>query len=84
MPNILTPNGDGRNDALAVDLPGAWTLEVFDRWGRRVFTTGPGAYRSGVWGGQGGGQGVGAGTYFYLLTRPADGRRLKGWVEVVR
>ncbi len=80
VPNILTPNADGRNDALPLDLPGDWTLEVFDRWGRRRWASGAGAYRSGEWGGQGGA----AGTYYYLLTRPADGRQLKGWVEVVK
>lgn len=78
-PNVITPNHDGRNDGLPLDWPGAWTLEIFDRWGRRRWQSAPGAYRSGEWQGQN----AAPGTYFYLFTRPADGRRRKGWVQVV-
>lgn len=77
MTNIITPNGDGRNETLEIDTSGPWTLEVFDRWGRRVWSSPAGGYAN-DWHGQGGG----AGSYFYLLSCPTDGRHLKGWVQV--
>ncbi len=89
LPNILTPDGDGRNDAFRVEAPGPWTLRVYNRWGRQVWQSAPGAYAT-EWAGQG----VPAGTYYYLLTRPAtpagggaaatEAASYKGWVEVVR
>lgn len=40
MPNVLTPNNDGKNDFLVIEgierFPGS-TLEVWDRWGKSVF-----------------------------------------------
>lgn len=83
LPNVVTPNGDGRNDGLVVDEPGAWTLDVYSRWGRRVWSSGPGTYRSGAWPAAAE-PALAAGLYYYHLTRPADGRRLRGWVQLVR
>ncbi|HPF89517.1 MAG TPA: gliding motility-associated C-terminal domain-containing protein [Flavobacteriales bacterium] len=42
LPNAFTPNGDGINDELLVGMdctPTAFELELFDRWGHRVFHT---------------------------------------------
>ena len=43
MPNAFTPNGDGRNDTYGISNPYAIadliSLEIFDRWGGRVFMT---------------------------------------------
>jgi gliding motility-associated-like protein len=43
LPNAFTPNGDGRNDDFGIDNPYVMTdfisLEVFDRWGNRMFFT---------------------------------------------
>ena len=82
--NVVTPNADGRNDGLTVELPGQWTLEVYSRWGRRVWASAPGGYESGTWPTAAEAADLPASTYFYHLTRPADGRRLRGWVQVVR
>jgi gliding motility-associated-like protein len=40
IPNAFTPNGDGVNDYFFVQAPGMEIagLDVFDRWGRRVYS----------------------------------------------
>jgi gliding motility-associated-like protein len=39
IPNVFSPNGDGINDFFDVLVPPttAYSLAIFDRWGRRVF-----------------------------------------------
>ena len=76
VPNIITPNGDHRNEyfRLGPDCPPRF--QVFSRWGQQVFDS-P-TYRD-DWNATGQPDGV----YYYLITYP-DGHRLKGWVEVVR
>lgn len=41
VPNVFSPNGDGANDELNVSGANfkAFSLRVFDRWGREVFST---------------------------------------------
>ena len=79
VPNIVTPNGDGLNDVFRVlaPAPRALRLQVFDRWGRRVY--GNDDYR-GEWPGE---PRPPAGVYYYLLHDTTYGRRYRGWVEVV-
>ena len=40
VPNVITPNGDGFNDAFVPQLEGDFVsleMEIFDRWGRKVY-----------------------------------------------
>ena len=40
VPNVITPNGDGINDIFEPQLEGEFIsmeMEIFDRWGRRVY-----------------------------------------------
>jgi gliding motility-associated-like protein len=78
IPNIITPNNDGVNDLFVIKglPPGAWSLEMFNRWGRQVYQT---ATYQADWGSQ-----AAPGLYYYLLRQAATGRSYKGWVEVVR
>ncbi len=67
MPNVFTPNGDGINDWLRpYHLSGVsrWRLEVWDRWGRKLFT---GAWNEGWNGHTPENQPAQEGVYFYLL-----------------
>ena len=80
-PNIITPNGDGRNDFFVMpDLPVDFCdhryagINIYSRWGQPVFQS---AERGFAWGGAGVG-----GIYYYLVTY-TDGRKFKGWVEGV-
>lgn len=82
IPNVITPNGDGKNDLFAVigldRYPGS-TLRVFNRWGSEVYQSED--YRN-DWGGSG----LNAGTYYYVLTAntPGGKQTFKGWVEIIR
>ncbi len=78
--NILTPDGDGRNDAFVVEnlvrYPGTG-LRVYNRWGGEVFRADD--YRN-DWRAEG----LAAGLYYWRLTAPGAPQLYKGWVQVVR
>ncbi|MCF2493786.1 DUF7948 domain-containing protein [Dyadobacter chenhuakuii] len=73
LANVITPNGDGKNDLFIVPVLPA-SLEVFNRWGKSVYKT---ADYKNDWG-----KGIGNGTYFYVVDTP-QGNHCKGWVEVL-
>ena len=82
IPNVITPNGDGKNDLFVVigldRYPGS-TLRIFNRWGSEV-------YQSEDYHNDWGGSGLNAGTYYYVLTAntPTGKQTYKGWVEIIR
>ncbi|MET4074260.1 gliding motility-associated C-terminal domain-containing protein [Hymenobacter sp. UYCo722] len=76
IPNIITPNGDAKNQTFRLGPDCAAHLQVYSRWGQLVFDS-P-AYHD-DWSAPGQPDGV----YYYLLAYP-DGHRVKGWVEVRR
>jgi len=76
--NVITPDGDGRNDFFVVEnvaLYPANELVVLNRWGREV-------YRRKNYDNTWNGEELPAGTYFYQFT--SSSRTFKGWVEIVR
>ncbi|MET4107483.1 gliding motility-associated C-terminal domain-containing protein [Hymenobacter sp. UYP22] len=77
--NIITPNGDGKNDVLFIDNVALYprnTLTIFNRWGKQVYQTSN--YRN-TYGGQEQAQGV-----YYYMFKLEDGTSYKGWFEIVR
>ncbi len=92
LPNIFTPNGDGKNDVFTPKQGATFikkaTLRVFNRWGNKVYESSgdPGLNWKGV---ENGGKALSDGTYFYQVEveffglRP-DVRTFKGWVEIIR
>jgi gliding motility-associated-like protein len=78
IPNIITPNHDQVNDVFAPqNLPtGTWSLELYNRWGRRVYST---ANYQNNWGTE-----AASGLYFYRLQLVGSTRSFQGWLEVVR
>jgi gliding motility-associated-like protein len=62
IPNVITPNGDGRNDLFVIDAPEgvSFSLEVYNRWGLQLFYSS--AYDN-HWGGMN----LSSGTYYYVI-----------------
>jgi gliding motility-associated-like protein/uncharacterized repeat protein (TIGR01451 family) len=64
VPNVITPNGDGKNDVLkieGIELYKENTLAIFNRWGNEVYRS-AGNYQNN-WSGEG----LSEGTYYYVL-----------------
>lgn len=79
LPNIITPNNDGRNEtftAKSLNLYPNSTLKIFNRWGKEV-------YQSRNYQGDWKAEGLNSGTYYYLL-QTNSGKSFKGWVEVIK
>lgn len=78
IPNIITPNGDGKNDVLFIHglTEDNWELTILDRWGKQVYrTTG---YKN-DWAPKE----KSAQLYYYHLYHSSTGRSYKGWLEVI-
>jgi gliding motility-associated-like protein len=73
--NVVTPNGDGKNERFVIDkVREGWKIEIYDRYGNVQFKSDN--YQN-DWGD------VEVATYFYLLTSP-EGKTCKGWVQVLK
>lgn len=76
--NVLTPNSDGKNEAFFIENL-KWypenELKIYNRWGQEVFSASN--YQNNWDAGK-----VSGGTYYYVFK--ADGRKWKGWVEVLK
>jgi gliding motility-associated-like protein len=73
IPNVMTPNGDGKNDTFQISgIEGfrGSSLKVFDRWGKLVFEDDD--YKNN-WDGKDNADG----TYFFIFTR-SDGKVTTG------
>ena len=90
IPNAITPNGDGRNDAFIVDEllehPERYPqprLEIFNRWGELVYAAQP--YNNDWDGRSMSGADVPDGTYYYVLELDvARSVIMKGHLTVIR
>jgi gliding motility-associated-like protein len=83
IPNIFTPNGDGKNDVFEIkgleSFPGS-QLIIFNRWGNEV-------YRADNYLNDWNGSGLAEGTYYYVLNRKeraGNFTAFKGWVFLKR
>lgn len=74
IPNIFTPNGDGRNDTwdfANANLNGEFSVRVFNRYGNTIFSD---ENYKGNWSAEG----IPNGTYFYTIEIRNDNRVVKG------
>jgi gliding motility-associated-like protein len=83
IPNVITPNGDRKNDEFVIKGLGKFTsndLVIFNRWGDHVFEKK--GYKN-DWSGEG----LVAGTYFYVLSVidiNGNQTQFKGWIQIIR
>lgn len=67
MPNVFSPNGDGRNDAIKAILTGpylSYSLKIVNRYGEEIFTTNDPLK---AWDGRFNSQDQEIGVYYYLI-----------------
>jgi len=77
LPNIITPNGDGKNDTFKPFVAfQPINIKIFNRWGKQVFEQNN--YTEG-WGTDN----VPGGLYYYKIDSNS-GESWKGWLEVAR
>ncbi|MFN3404327.1 MAG: gliding motility-associated C-terminal domain-containing protein [Cytophagaceae bacterium] len=82
IPNLITPNNDGRNDTFVIkdvnSMPifsGA-TLDVFNRWGERV-------YKSKNYDNSWNAENIADGMYYYYLKTGCGSEEYKGWLHIL-
>jgi gliding motility-associated-like protein len=79
VPNVITPNGDGKDDYFAISglnyYPNS-KLSIYDRWGKEVYTSNN--YQN-DWNGGGQSDGV----YYYLLSLQ-NGKKYKGYFQIIK
>lgn len=79
IPNIITPNGDGKNDFFVIEqiYNLGWELRIFRRDGTEV-------YRSENYKNDWNAENLVGTTYFYSLKDPRGKKDYKGWIKVVK
>lgn len=86
IPNTFTPNGDGDNDTWGIPYlegyPDA-SVEVFDRWGRLVYSVKNG-YPERGWDGTSNGKPLPMDSYFYIIKRGDGSDPITGNITIIR
>jgi gliding motility-associated-like protein len=84
IPNVITPNGDFRNDQFVIkNLPDKFKLTILGRWGTEIFTT---TDKNKMWPEKPATDNITEGLYFYVLqiTQPEGKREYNGSFTVIR
>jgi len=86
VPNVFTPNGDGKNDDFLIDVAkfDTYSIEIFDRWGLQMYKSDS---PSTPWTGKTpGGQDAPDGVYYYIIKATCSGNDYdkKGFVQIIR
>lgn len=76
IPNVITPNGDNKNDRFEITYSQPISLLIIDKDGSTL-------YKSSQYDNTWGAGNVPAGTYFYHITI-ADKTSCKGWIQVLK
>lgn len=80
IPNVFTPNGDGKNDnfvIIGIEGYERVAITIVNRWGNEV-------YRNENYDNTWSGKGLNEGTYYYIITPHKNGKSevIKGWVLI--
>jgi gliding motility-associated-like protein len=85
VPDIITPNGDGKNDAFVIEGINNYPnhdFYIYNRWGNEVFSTDN--YQN-DWAGVRDNENLPDGTYFYILIDKETGETLiNGYITLLR
>lgn len=82
--NVLTPDGNGKNDTWIVENIGTFGdvhVRVYDRWGKQVYEQQ--AYKN-DWNGLSGRDILPDGTYYYFITFETTDKEYKGALTIIR
>lgn len=88
IPDVFSPNGDGQNDELFIDIPEglkSFELRVFNRWGQIIYQSD--LLEDVTWDGKFGGQVVADGAYVYQIVAYSTQNRYlyqNGTISVVK
>ncbi|MFN3404255.1 MAG: sugar-binding protein [Cytophagaceae bacterium] len=83
VPNLITPNGDDKNDCLIIrdinsyDIIPGGKFNLYNRWGQAVYKSE--FYKNGDFCGAD----LADGVYYYNLKTSCDGREIKGWLHII-
>lgn len=79
IPNIVTPNDDGKNDLLVINgiIGDCWTLEIQNRYGKLL-------YRHEQYDNSWSPKELTYGTYLFLLKNEAEDRLFKSTISIIR
>jgi gliding motility-associated-like protein len=89
VPDVITPNNDGKNDVWEVNIPKCYTnhtVRVFNRYGNEVFSS-LDYHEGSYWDGARNGKGLPMAVYYYVIEYLPEGEDLKtkkGSVSIVK
>lgn len=81
--NVLTPNGDGKNDRWVIRNIDSYPnneLKIFDRAGRLVYSQ---RNYNNTWDGTMNGHPLAEGTYYYMLSITGSTKTIKGYITIL-
>ncbi|BAV07449.1 hypothetical protein FLA_3474 [Filimonas lacunae] len=84
VPNVFSPNGDGVHDywdILFLDRYTDVTVQVFNRWGAKVFSS---KGYSAPWNGRVNGKALPPGTYYYIIETGGATGKITGAVTIIQ
>ncbi len=87
IPEIITANGNGKNDAWVLNLAPNVSVQIFNRWGSLIYSALP--YLD-DWNGQSnegvslGNEFLPSGTYFYIIDYKDGSKAISGYIELIR
>jgi gliding motility-associated-like protein len=82
--NVVSPNGDGKNDYWVLHNPETYKrykVEIFSTSGERIFSTND--YENNMWDGKYNGNRIPDGAYYYIMTSPDSEIVFKGIINLI-